>query len=41
VKLISIQRMAKRGLASIGRTVTTLARAEGLDSHARSIDVRI
>lgn len=41
VKLISIQRMTKRGLASIGRTVTTLARAEGLEAHARSIDVRI
>ena len=41
VKLVSIQRMTRRGLASIGRTVTTLARAEGLESHARSIDVRI
>jgi len=41
VKLVSIQRMTRRGLASLGRTVTTLARAEGLESHARSIDVRI
>ena len=41
VKLVSIQRMTKRGLVSIGRTVTTLARAEGLAAHARSIDVRI
>jgi histidinol dehydrogenase len=40
VKLISIQRMTKRGLASIGRTITTLARAEGLEAHARSVEMR-
>ncbi len=40
VKLVSIQRVTKRGLQSIGRTVTTLARAEGLEQHARSIEVR-
>jgi histidinol dehydrogenase len=40
VKLVSVQRMTKRGLKSIGRTVTTLARAEGLEAHARSIEVR-
>jgi histidinol dehydrogenase len=40
VKLVSIQRVTRRGLASIGPTITTLARAEGLESHARSIEVR-
>ena len=40
VKLVSVQRVSKRGLARIARTITTLARAEGLESHARSIEVR-
>ena len=40
VKLVSVQRMSKRGLTSIAQTVTTLARAEGLEAHARSIEVR-
>jgi histidinol dehydrogenase len=40
VKLVSIQRVTKRGLQSIGKTVATLARAEGLEAHARSIEVR-
>lgn len=41
VKLVSVQRMTKRGLQGIADTVTTLARAEGLEGHARSIEVRI
>jgi len=40
VKLVSVQRMTKHGLQTIGRTVATLARAEGLQAHARSIEVR-
>lgn len=40
VKLVSVQRLSPRGLQSIGRTITTLARAEGLEGHARSIEVR-
>jgi histidinol dehydrogenase len=40
VKLVSVQRMTKRGLKSIADTVTTLARAEGLEAHALSIEVR-
>ena len=40
VKLVSVQRMSKRGLTTIAQTVTTLARAEGLEAHARSIEVR-
>lgn len=40
VKLVSVQRVSKRGLGRIAKTITTLARAEGLESHARSIEVR-
>jgi histidinol dehydrogenase len=40
VKLVSIQRMTRRGLNGIAPTITTLARAEGLEAHARSIEVR-
>ena len=41
VKVISVQRLTGDGLQSIGSSVTTLARAEGLEAHARSIEVRI
>jgi histidinol dehydrogenase len=41
VRLVSFQRVTRRGLDVLAPTVTTLARAEGLESHARSIDVRI
>ena len=41
VKLVSVQRATRKGLERLGATITTLARAEGLESHARSIDVRI
>jgi histidinol dehydrogenase len=41
VRLVSVQRVTPRGLARIAPTVTALARAEGLDAHARSIDIRI
>ncbi len=40
VKLVSVQRMTKQGLRRIAGTVTTLARAEGLEGHARSIEIR-
>lgn len=40
VKVISVQRLTAAGLQSIGSAVTTLARAEGLEAHARSIEVR-
>ncbi len=41
VKLVSVQRLTKAGLTAIGGTATTLARAEGLEGHARSIEVRM
>jgi histidinol dehydrogenase len=40
VRLISVQRLDRRGLKALAPTVTTLARAEGLSGHADSIDVR-
>ncbi|MDP2052290.1 MAG: histidinol dehydrogenase [Acidobacteriota bacterium] len=40
VKLVSVQRMTKQGLQRIAGTVITLARAEGLEGHARSIEIR-
>ena len=41
VKLVSIQTLTNAGLAALAHTVTTLARAEGLEGHARSIDMRM
>jgi histidinol dehydrogenase len=41
VKLISVQRVSESGLRRIAPTITTLARAEGLEGHARSIEVRV
>jgi len=40
VKLVSVQRVTRRGLQGLAGTITTLARAEGLEAHARSIEVR-
>jgi histidinol dehydrogenase len=41
VKLISVQQLTAEGLAGIAPAVTTLARAEGLEAHARSVEVRL
>jgi histidinol dehydrogenase len=41
VKVISVQRLSKEGLTSLAATVITLARAEGLEAHARSVEVRL
>ncbi len=41
VRIVSVQRVTKRGLRGIAPTITALARAEGLTAHARSIDVRM
>jgi histidinol dehydrogenase len=40
VRQITVQRMTRSGLQRIGPTVINLARAEGLEAHARSIEVR-
>jgi histidinol dehydrogenase len=40
VKLISVQQLDRGALARLAPAITTLARAEGLEGHARSIEVR-
>lgn len=39
-KTSTIQMLTEEGLATLAPTICTLARAEGLESHARSVDVR-
>lgn len=41
VKVISTQQVSPAALARLAPAVTTLARAEGLEAHARSVEVRI
>ena len=40
VKLISVQELSAAALAKLTPAITTLARAEGLEAHARSVEVR-
>ena len=40
VRQVTVQRLTEAGLRKIGPTVTTLARAEGLEGHAASVDIR-
>jgi histidinol dehydrogenase len=40
VKIISTQEVSARALSRLAPAITTLARAEGLEAHARSIEVR-
>ncbi len=41
VKVISVQELTPRGLQKLAPAITTLARAEGLEAHARSVEVRL
>ena len=42
LKVISVQELtAGRRCARLAPAITTLARAEGLEAHARSVEVRI
>ncbi len=41
VRAVSVQRLTRRGLARLAPTIVTLARAEGLEGHAASIEVRL
>ncbi len=41
VKIISVQQLTAGGLKQLAPAVTTLARAEGLEAHARSVEVRL
>jgi histidinol dehydrogenase len=40
VKLISVQELSPKALERLAPAITTLARAEGLEGHARSVEVR-
>lgn len=41
VKVISTQEVSPEALRRLAPAITTLARAEGLEAHARSVDVRL
>ena len=41
VKVISVQQISEAGLNAMAPAVATLARAEGLEAHARSVEVRV
>ncbi len=41
VKVISVQNLDARALARIAPAITILARAEGLEAHARSVEIRL
>lgn len=41
LKVITVQELSHAGLQAIGRDAAILARAEGLEGHARSIEVRL
>jgi histidinol dehydrogenase len=40
VKVISVQQLSPRALQRLAPSITALARAEGLEGHARSVEVR-
>ena len=40
VKVISVQELSAHGLRDLESTITTIARAEGLEAHAKSVEVR-
>jgi histidinol dehydrogenase len=41
VRVFTVQTLSSRGLRRIGPTAIALARAEGLNAHARSIEIRL
>jgi histidinol dehydrogenase len=41
LKVISVQQLSENGLRRLAPAITTLARAEGLEAHARSVEVRL
>jgi len=41
VRVMAVQRLTKGGLGRLAPAIVSLARAEGLEAHAQSIDVRI
>jgi histidinol dehydrogenase len=40
VKVISVQELSESALKKLAPAITTLARAEGLEAHARSVEMR-
>jgi histidinol dehydrogenase len=38
--VISVQELSPQALAALTPAITTLARAEGLEAHARSVEIR-
>ena len=40
LKVISVQQLTSDALKRLAPVITTLARAEGLEAHARSVEVR-
>ena len=40
VKVISVQQLSSDALRELAPTITTIARAEGLEAHARSVEIR-
>jgi histidinol dehydrogenase len=40
LKVISVQELSAAALARLAPAITTLARAEGLEAHARSVEAR-
>ncbi|MGD0500107.1 MAG: histidinol dehydrogenase [Bryobacteraceae bacterium] len=41
LKVISVQNLSEAALARLAPAITTLARAEGLEAHARSVEMRV
>jgi histidinol dehydrogenase len=41
LKVISVQELTQPALCKLAPSITTLARAEGLEAHARSVEVRL
>ncbi|RPH34384.1 MAG: histidinol dehydrogenase [Bacteroidales bacterium] len=41
MKTITFQKLSKNGLESIAKSIVTLARAEGLEAHARAAELRL
>ncbi len=41
VKIISVQQLQPSGLRRLAPTITSLARGEGLEAHARSVEIRL
>ena len=41
LKIISVQELSENALRMLAPTITTLARTEGLEAHARSVEVRL